>query len=95
MRDADVVPSVAGHLVTGRRDPLDHLWVALRHPPEGEERAPGAMAGQQVEDSVDGCLDARRQVVPAGARDASLEGRDLEVLLHVDAEIVGGHQPLR
>ena len=48
------------------------------------------MAREEIEEDADVPLDPRLEPLPVGAIDESVERRDVEVLLHVDSEEMGG-----
>ncbi len=72
----------------GACDALHQVGVALRDPSQDEERAARVVAGEQLEQPVDVLLHAAAGALPLGARDVRRQGLDLEVLFHVDGEVM-------
>ena len=85
-----VAVAVAGQFMAAGHDAAHQRGVALGDPAQGEEGGFRAVLVEQGQDAVDVALDAAFPALPPLARDPGREGRDLEVVLHVDGQGVQG-----
>src|SRR6185295_13975356 len=88
-----VIPAVRRDLVSRRGNAAHQPGMPLRDPAEHEERGARLRAGEQVEQPGDAPAHAGLEVAPIRIPHVSLERGDLEVLFHVDGEVVAGHAP--
>ena len=86
-----MIPAVRRDLVARARDPLHEIGMPLRHPADHEERAPGLVARQQIEQPGQALSEAGFEATPIAARHARFERRHLEVFFDVDGEMVLDH----
>ena len=70
--------------LAGLGDAADQARIALGHPAEHEERGAHPRVGEHRQQSVGVGLDAAGVAVPGVRADDVGEGRDVEVVLHVD-----------
>src|SRR5690606_19768164 len=75
-------------LVTTVDNAPDEVGPPLGNPAKHEERAARVVTLQQTEETVHPHVDPALDRFPGRARDVRLQGGDLEVLLHVDGEMV-------
>src|SRR5881396_2079661 len=68
--------------------------MSLRHPAEDEKRPPRVVTRQQVQETRHTPGHPGLVAVPIDTTDSRLERRYVEVLLDIDAEVVGDHVTL-
>ncbi len=78
--------TVAGEFMPLGHQALDDGRIPLGNPSKGEESSLDIMACQHSQDPVHVALHAAFARLPARTRDVGCEGRDLEVVLHVDSQ---------
>src|SRR5690606_28849890 len=84
---ATMVPPVGRDLVAGARDLPHDLRLPVGQPSEDEESAASAVPVEHLEEAPDTVGDTALHHSPEPAVEPRLEGRHLEVLLHVDREV--------
>jgi len=82
---------VRGDLVACERDAPHQIRLALRHPPDDEERGASLVTREQLEQPFHAADDARFEPIPIGATEPRFERRHLEVLLDVDGKVMSDH----
>src|SRR5207247_10449154 len=93
-RDAGMIPAVGRHFMPRPTDLAHEVRVSLRHPAEDEKGPPRPVAREQVQETRHTPRHPGLVAVPIRTTDSRLERRYVEVLLDVDAEVVGDHVTL-
>ena len=84
-----MIGAVRRNLMPSLGDLAHEGRATLGDPTQDEERAMRTTLGQELEQEVHTPIDTARQAVPVRPGDMLLERRDLEVLFHVDGEVMG------
>jgi hypothetical protein len=86
--DRGVLVAVGRHLVPGVRDGADHGGLLFGEPTHDEEGPPGVPFGQEAHETVHDLGGASLEAVPPVGGEVRRQRRGVEVLFHIDGEVV-------
>ena len=88
LRHSAVIMAVRGYLMSAGGDATHEVTMSLGDPAKHEEGGRRAVPFEETEELIDRCLDSALPPIPRLSGHVRLQGRDVEVLLYVDGEMM-------